>query len=494
MSLLQRSPVVAVLRDLARTLPALPRRAVPLAVPIAAFAAVALLLSAWAARPLGDPDTFWHVHFGLSILATGRLPQVDVWSWTMAGAPWIAKEWLSQVLFALAFRAAGWSGVAILAIAALAATAAIFAGEIAGRLGAIGAAVVLYLVFPLIAGHVLARPHLLAWLPMTVWTIALLRAAEATRTPSPLHLATMTIWANLHGSFLLGLVLVPVFAVEAVLRAEPAKRASLGLAWVAFGAAAVIAALIHPYGYGALAAALDVLRLGSSTISIAEWAPTALSGFAPLEIALVGGLVVIGAFGVRLAPLRLVLVAALAHMALTHVRHVPIFALVGALVLAEPVARALGLAVVARPRFRPPAAVPVLLAVVAVAALLSVAFRSDVLPGAARRPEAALAAVRAAAVPGEVFNDYDFGGWLISEGVRTFIDGRTELFGAARTDAWTKAVSLADPAGLDRLLADPRIGWTLLEPDRPAVAWLDRSSGWKRLYADDRAVVHVRER
>src|SRR5712691_7746984 len=38
-----------------------------------------------------------------------------------------------------------------------------------------------------------------------------------------------------------------------------------------------------------------------------------------------------------------------------------------------------------------------------------------------------------------------------------------------------------------------RIAWTLLEPSRPAVWLLDRLPGWRRLYADEVAVVHVRD-
>ncbi|NLH79654.1 MAG: hypothetical protein GX458_02260, partial [Phyllobacteriaceae bacterium] len=354
MSSFDRSPVLAVLRELARTPPALPRRPVPFAVPLAAFVAVAAVLAGWAPRLLGDPDTLWHVRFGLSILDSGRLPQVDSWSWTMAGAPWIAKEWLSQVLFALAFRLAGWSGVVILAIATLAAAMAVLTHEAAARLGAIGAAVVFYVVGMLIAGHVLARPHLLAWLPMVVWTVALTRAAEAPRAPSALLLPVMVIWANLHGSFLLGLALVPVFAVEAVLRGEPAARRRLAFGWTAFLAASLTASLIHPYGLDALRAAVSVLRLGAGTASIGEWAPTDFSTIGPMEMILLGGIAALGWFGARLAPVRLATALGLAHMALAHMRHLPVFGLVGAVVLVEPVARALGATGLGLRSWRPP--------------------------------------------------------------------------------------------------------------------------------------------
>jgi hypothetical protein len=91
-----------------------------------------------------------------------------------------------------------------------------------------------------------------------------------------------------------------------------------------------------------------------------------------------------------------------------------------------------------------------------------------------------------------VLNDYDFGGYMVRAGLRPFIDGRTELYGAAFTSRHFRAVTLADLPDFLKLLDEYRIAATLLSPETPAVALLDRLPGWKRLYADDIAVVHVR--
>ena len=58
-------------------------------------------------------------------------------------------------------------------------------------------------------------------------------------------------------------------------------------------------------------------------------------------------------------------------------------------------------------------------------------------------PVAAVAALKEANA-GPVFNDYDFGGYLVFAGVPTFIDGRTELYGGAFTARHYRAVTLAD--------------------------------------------------
>ena len=94
--------------------------------------------------------------------------------------------------------------------------------------------------------------------------------------------------------------------------------------------------------------------------------------------------------------------------------------------------------------------------------------------------------------PKRVFNDYDLGGYLVFAGVPTFIDGRTELFGGDFTARAYRAATLADLNDFVALLDEYKIDATLLEPSVPAVALLDRLPGWKRLYADETAVVHMR--
>jgi hypothetical protein len=106
-------------------------------------------------------------------------------------------------------------------------------------------------------------------------------------------------------------------------------------------------------------------------------------------------------------------------------------------------------------------------------------------------PAAALAAVRATHVEGPVLNEYNFGGYLIFSGVEPFIDGRY-LYGDAFIKRYVE-VMLLESDQLPRLLEEYGVTWTLISPHRPAVVLLDHLPGWRRLYADDMAVVHVRD-
>ena len=106
-------------------------------------------------------------------------------------------------------------------------------------------------------------------------------------------------------------------------------------------------------------------------------------------------------------------------------------------------------------------------------------------------PAPALAAARQAGLTGPVLNDYDFGGYLVFEGLAPFVDGRIDLYGDEFMRAYAAALA-ADGDALPRLLDRYRIAWTLLKPGEPAVAALDRDPAWERVYADAGAVVHRR--
>ena len=94
---------------------------------LAAIAIALFALAAFSPAVLGDGDTFSHLATGEWIIAHGAAPRADPFSHSMPGAPWIAHEWLSEVLLALAFRLGGWSGV-VLMTGAAAASAALIVG------------------------------------------------------------------------------------------------------------------------------------------------------------------------------------------------------------------------------------------------------------------------------------------------------------------------------------------------------------------------------
>ncbi len=92
-----------------------------------------------------------------------------------------------------------------------------------------------------------------------------------------------------------------------------------------------------------------------------------------------------------------------------------------------------------------------------------------------------------------IFNAYQFGGYLISRDVPVYVDGRAELYGEKFVMDFFKATEGKKPELLPRLLDQYKIDATLLVADAPGPQILDQLKGWKRIYTDDIAVIHVRD-
>jgi hypothetical protein len=466
------------------------RVSLPLWVAAAIYAVLLALGGMWL---LTDPDVYWHITVGEWIVEHRAFPHVDMFSATMAGAPWIATAWLSQLLYAGAHAVAGWGGVVVLAAAAIAAAFALLAHFLLQKLAPRPAIILVGAGFVLAAPHLTARPHALALPLMVVWAGVLMNAVDYRRAPPLALLPVMTLWANLHGSFTLGLALVAPLAFEAWWSAGDARRET-ALRWLRFGALALLAACVTPYGPEPILVAWRMLDLGQVLSLIEEWQPQNFSRIGGFEACLLFGLGFALYRGIVLPPLRIVVLLGLLHLALSQSRHADMLGLLAPLVLARPLAAQVGSA---QERADDPSAPSSGLAsailVACLAALTWVLAGTNLwTPRAQISPVAAVAAIKARNA-GPVLNNYGFGGYLIYAGVPPFIDGRTDqLYGEKFLVRYYRAVALSDVGDFEHLLDEYGIGATLLYPTTPAVGLLDRMDGWQRVYADDVAVVHVR--
>src|SRR5262245_29435322 len=147
-------------------------------------------------RFLLDPDTFLHIRVGREIWETWRFPSREEYSHSFIGYPWIAKEWLSQIILYFAYRSGGWNFVVVLTTVVLALTGSLIYWFVSLRINNTVAMVVSYLALILSMQTYLARPHIFTFPLLLVWTEYLLRASEQDRAPSFFLLPIITIWAN----------------------------------------------------------------------------------------------------------------------------------------------------------------------------------------------------------------------------------------------------------------------------------------------------------
>jgi len=426
-------------------------------------------------RVFRDGDTSWHLAVGQWMIRHGQIPSVDVFSYTAAGKHWVAMEWLSDLLYTAAYWIAGYAGIAAVMAAALMALNGIVFAHLRRGVGPIGLTVTIIGMDVVLASFMLARPHVLVWPLLALWTVLLARAADTGRPPPPWTALLLTLWANLHGSWPIAAVIAGALALDALVIAKWKTLRE----WLIFGGACLVAVCLNANGLAGILQPFQIAQLKSLHL-IAEWMPST-PGFTPNFYGVL--LPVLGLMlwrGVRVPVGRLLLLLALLGLAFTQVRHQSWFAIVAA-VLLPPL---FGSKPQPAQRLAP-------LVLAAVPLLLIRALWPLTPPESDANPRHLLAAIPPQLRGQPVFNEYTFGGPLILAGIKPYIDGRSELYGDDFMNDYVK-IADGDAARFERAVKRYDIRWTLLPPKNHLVAVLDHSPQWRRIYADKVGVIHVR--
>jgi hypothetical protein len=339
---------------------------------------------------------------------------------------------------------------------------------------------------------------MLAFPVMVAFLGGLMAASDRRSAPSWWLLPLLALWANLHGGFVLGLALIGPIGLEALWCCEPKDRVKLALRWALFGIAGLAACCCTPYGWGTLIGAAKILSLGKLLSMIWEWMPANFGEWSFFEFFLLGLIGLAFHRGLRLSVPRIILVLGLLWMALSHARNIEIFAFIAPLVLAKPFAEQLGTLQTPLASFRANQRAHVMmLATLAVIVAGWASTKAFVAyhPFAFLQSQMPVAAVDALQQrkAERIFSTSPFGGYLLSRDIKAFIDGRAELYGEKFVIDYFDAVTAKDVETLLNILDTYKIDATLLTPTLPATKVLDHLPGWKRVYADGIAVVHVRD-
>jgi hypothetical protein len=427
-----------------------------------------------------DGDVSWHIATGQWILSHRALPHTDPFSFTWAGKPWVPIEWGAEVLMAAAFAVARYSGIAAVVTAALMALHAVIflnAARFVRPWIAAGAIIAVDLV---LIPMLLARPHVLAWPLIAFWTWLMLRAREQDRAPPLAGVLLMVVWANLHGSFVMGLAIAGAFGLEALVTSTDRPRAFRQ--WALFGLGCLVAIFINTNGVAGVLHPFRIANLAMLPL-IDEWKPSTPE-VTPLFFAVLAAvLVLLWVKRPRLPLIRWLLLAALLALALLQVRHQAVLAIVAAMVLPTGFRRS-------EEAMRPVAwGLPALAIVVAAAAR---AILPVILPENEANPWRLIAAVPPELRSQPVLNGYAMGGPLILSGIRPYIDGRSDMYGDPFVLDY-KRITDGDAAALEAAVNRWNIRWAILPPRyKKLVALLDHSPEWRRVREDEAGLIYVR--
>jgi hypothetical protein len=273
------------------------------------------------------------------MLKNGRVPSADLFSFTKAGQPWFAWEWLSDVLMAAMHSRFGLGGIVVASLVLLGATSVgIYRSTGEESEYRLIASVLTGLAMAASTIHWLARPHLVTPLFAGMFCCLLNRVEKRSNDRRLLLLlpALTVLWVNLHGGFFVGIVLLITYAMGAA--GEELAHGTRRSAWIRAqkylltAGACVVASLVNPYGYRLHIHVAQYLGSSFYFKRISEFQSVDFHSFtaAYFETLLV---LAIASAAWHLGKGRLIqslLLLSWAHLALFSVRNIPIFAVVSA--------------------------------------------------------------------------------------------------------------------------------------------------------------------
>lgn len=440
-----------------------------------------------------DPDFYWHVRYGQWILDHAALPAGDSFSWSVPGKPYQLTQWLGEVVMAIAYQLGGAYGTMLLSLA-LVATCLGLTWLTARRFVSPAAAMLITIMGNASLIILPMRPQVFSFAATAAVVYLLIDWLERRRISSYAAIvAVMMLWANLHGAFVIGFLILGVVAVgltvEALLK-RPARQGENVIAGIwGLIAACVLASMVHPYGWKVWLAVSQINDLKSSYL-VSEWQPLSLTSgtgwFYLMNLIPFLGIIIVAGARVRLP---FMLQAGLFFVfGLAANRQVPFVGLVAIPVLAMLLQQtsqyhAIAASIDERPR-------PIPIGVALLALLTSGFFGSHLAVDRSiatqdlRYPVTAIAFLERHRLTDRVLSDNVAGGYLIHRGIPVFIDGRLDLYGDQLVFEWLLA--LRGLPGWTDLLAHYQPG-ALLLPRSTALRQLALASKqWKLVYDDER--------
>jgi hypothetical protein len=261
------------------TVPAEPSNALPERwLKIVALGLTAICLLGWFSTEIADTDFWWHLKTGQYIVQQHSLPVPEPFAYTTALNPPaypgeeqvrhfnLTHEWLAQVLVYIAYLVGGFPPIILFRAALLAGMCAL-AGLLAGRLSKnlyVGIAAA-FATASLAIEFRSDRPALVTFLFVAVF-VTLLELRYALWALPPLAL----LWANCHGGFFLGWVVMLAYCVETLPLGKWWKRAEDGRMLWLVTACSILISGINPNGFGVLPI-LVRYRQSAMTATLLEW-------------------------------------------------------------------------------------------------------------------------------------------------------------------------------------------------------------------------------
>ena len=446
------------------------------------------------AGALNAVDLAYQLRAGDLMLRSRSLLRVDVLSFTAAGKPWLNQQWGAQILLSAMFKGLGWAGLALLH-GLLVGLVFFFVYSSCRARGAAAriAAWVALAAFAVAFENLSLRPQLMG---MALFTLTLWLGMTRERHPGRLFVIPLVVavWANIHGSFFLGPLVVGLLWLE-----DLHARSPLAGRTVLVALASGVATLLNPFGPRVWSYVLDLSTNPAITGHVSEWQPPTIRGLGGVLFFLSIGAValLLARRQVHLTWPTIIWLGTFVAIGLTAYRSTAWWALA-----APPIVSSLPRARPAPRKELPPSTLNTSIALLLLFPLVALfpwslvgrpvdspgQHVSDAPPGITRELKRVL-------TPGDrMFNAQIWGSWfeLVLPRNKVFVDSRIELY---PDSIWNQYYSVsAGRQGWQSILDRWRVHIVVISPGQQEalLPFIRRDSGWRLVFEDDDGLIFLR--
>jgi hypothetical protein len=474
------------------------------------FITILIIVIGQGGNLLGGADTGFHIRVGEYIIDNATIPTHDIFSSAIPPVTWTPPEWLAEVIFAVLYKPFGLTGVVVFMIFVISAIYAIlFKFLRSSGVSIIVAALIAVLAAGASAIHWLARPHIFSLLLLLIWYIVLDTYQYKNKNYLYLLPLLMLLWVNLHGSYVMGFILLIVYIAGNFLKArfkKEERQASYGRTkvFVLFFFLCLLASLLNPQGYKILFSPFEVAN-SEIMAHIYEWMSPNFHIGLIYEYMLLIMILVLGVSAKRLNIIEVMLALIFTHMSLFSARFIPLYAIIISPILGKQIDRITedfrekGLlrefistsenmaTVDSKTKWH-------IWSVAAMAVVIFMCFTGRINYHFDRNkmPVDAVEFLKKEKIEGKVFNDDVFGSYMIYAAwpeYEVFFDGR-DMYGKERTEDYLKVTGVE--RGWEDVLKKYDITWVIYHNESALSTLLLESDDWKLIHSDQVANIFVK--
>lgn len=473
-----------------------------------------ILILSRGGRLLGDGDTGYHIRAGEYIIANIEVPKTDIFSFHSPEMDWTAHEWLSEVIMAVIHDFSGISGIVLFYTLILSLSFYMFfkvLNSLSNNIIIVW--IVAFMGISCTGIHWLARPHVFSFLFLIIW-YWILDSYEYKEKSSLIYYLPIIIvvWVNLHGGFILGLLLIGVYFIGNVLALKKGNEENKKFIknkikkLFMIGLLCILASMINPIGYKIIFFPFKFITQKYLANYISEFMPTNMQEQLAFQIFFFFCLTIILISKKKFDLTEGLLFLLLTYMSFKSVRYTTLFPLIVSPIIVKKLdftiketnfktikfikekGENIGRAQKSAKGF-------IWVFIVIIASIILIKKEMIVYNfNDEKHPVDAVNFLLEEEIKGNMFNNDEFGDYLIYAAYpkyKVFLDGRSDMYGEEMIEKYLEVIRIK--SDWKKVLAEYGIDWVFYNSKSILSRYLYEQEDWHLIYADKVAHIYVKK-